>query len=251
MHGEKSASATKKAIFDFIPEARHYKTHFLGDYQSPQDLYKGVRAQSNLVIIKRGSVNILGEDWSWLFEKVKKDRFNLARSQGGRLGEMEKMEHLWYWEKKYPLLKKYLSDRRPYVDSLPDNVGYITYPNNEYKRQSFEMPNFHHKQSNDDFLLITGIRWNVNKNKKTEETATLTRKEKKQSRTEKLKVKEQIMQKIDLWRKEGKSFPKIKEELILMQNDGKIPQMGYENRTIAYLSNRYNDWKKQKAMPEL
>ena len=250
MHGEKSASTTKKAIFDFIPEARHYKTHFLGDYQSPQDLYKGVRAQSNMVIIKRGSVNILGEDWSWLFDKVKSDRFNLARKQGGRLKEMEKIEHLWFYERKLPKLKKFLSDRRPYVDSLPDNVGYVTYPNNEYKRESFEMPNFHHKQSSDDFLLVSGLRWKVNKNKKTEETATLTKKEKKESQKQKKVVKEEIFQKIDFWRKEGKSFTNIKEELVLMQNEGKIPDMGYSDKTSAYFSNRYNEWKKKQTVPE-
>jgi len=59
------------------------------------------------------------------------------------------------------------------------------------------------------------------------------------------------MQKIEFWRKEGKSFQNIKEELILMQNEGKIPDMDYENKTTAYLSNRFGDWMKRQTTPEL
>ena len=55
MHGEKYASSSKKAIFDYIPEARHFSTWFLGDYQDPEDLYGGVKKQANNVHVKRGS----------------------------------------------------------------------------------------------------------------------------------------------------------------------------------------------------
>jgi len=85
MHGEKSVSPSKKAIFDYIPEARHYKTWFVGDYQNPEDLYAGVRYQANLTIIKQASRNILGDKWTWLFDKMlkKTNAFHLCKTQKG------------------------------------------------------------------------------------------------------------------------------------------------------------------------
>lgn len=155
MHGEKGASASKKAIFDYIPEARHFKTWFLGDYQNPSDLFDGVRHQANLVIIKRASRNILGGDWGWLFDKVLKDRFGFIRGKFKK--SIERVEQVGFFESKSPRIKQYNDDRRPYIGNLPDNVGYVTWPNNEIKKVKFDMPNFHHKQSMDDFKRITGI----------------------------------------------------------------------------------------------
>lgn len=181
LSGEAKSGLSKRAIYDMIPEARHFKTWFLGDYQSPQDLFSGVRYLANLIIIKRASRNILGDDWTWLFDKIEKDRLGFAKKFGRIFKDIENVGQLKFYENRYPKLKKYLDDRRPRVDNLPDNVGYVTYVNNEVKRQRVDLPSFHHKQSIEDFISDSGITWKTVENKKPTESKILTKKEQKQS----------------------------------------------------------------------
>ena len=215
---EKDSGKSKKAIVDYIPEARHMKTHFIGDYQNPEDLYSGVRHQANIVVIKRASRNILGMDWSWLFEMVIKDRFGFLKNYF-RL-DIEKPEHSWQYER-IPQYKDYLDYRRPMVDDLPDNLGYITYPNNEIKLIKFDMPSFHHKESFSDFKLDTGIDWTVNMEKKPKEGTDESNSEQK-ANVKKMKViKDEIYKKIDYMRvTEGKSWIQIKEDVVSMEKEG-------------------------------
>ncbi|MHA7647335.1 hypothetical protein [Nitrosopumilus sp. S4] len=247
LSGEAKAGLSKKAIFDFIPEARHFKTWFLGDYQNPQDLYDGVRHQANLVIIKRASKNILGEDWRWLFDKVQKDRLGFAK-RFGISKQIENIGQLKFYESRYPKLKKYLDDRRPAPDNLPDNVGYVTYVNNEFRRETIGMPKFHHKQSTEDFINDTGIHWKTVENKKPTESKTLTKSEQKKSVQAKKQIKDDICKKIQVWReKEQKSWELIKDELTLQESEGIIPDMGFSTKTTVYLSNFYGTWKKKQT----
>jgi len=246
MHGEKSASSSKKAIFDYIPEARHYKTWFLGDYQNPQDLYGGVRHQANLVIIKRASENILGQDWGWLFDELLKWQISVASKLLKK--EIKSKQQLEFYKSKLPKLKLFLDSRKPLIGDLPDNQCYVTWINNEYKRTTIPMPSFHHKQSTDDFIADTGIRWSVNMKKKPEEKKDLTKPEQKKSVQQRKKVKEEILRKIDYMRAtEQKSWDAIKEELVLQENEGIIPNMGFESKTSVYFSNWYGIWKKKLA----
>ena len=246
LSGEKGASASKRSIYDLIPEARHFKIWFLGDYQSPQDLFSGVRYLANQIIIKRGSRNILGDDWTWLFDKVEKDRIGFARKFGGKLKDIENVAQLKFYENRYPQLKKWLDDRRPYVDSLPDNVAYITYVNNEYKRQRIDLPSFHHKQSVEDFMSDTGITWKTIQNKKPMESKILTKTEQKKSVQAKKQIKEDILNKIQVWRDvEQKNWDYIKEELSAQEREGVITDMGFSNKSTVYLSNWFGQWKKK------
>lgn len=246
LSGEKGASASKRSIYDLIPEARHFKIWFLGDYQSPQDLFSGVRYLANQIIIKRGSRNILGDDWTWLFDKVEKDRIGFARKFGGKLKDIENVAQLKFYENRYPQLKKWLDDRRPYVDSLPDNVAYITYVNNEYKRQRIDLPSFHHKQSVEDFMSDTGITWKTIQNKKPMESKILTKTEQKKSVQAKKQIKEDILNKIQVWRDvEQKNWDMIKLELVEQENQGVIQDMGFSNKSTIYLSNWFGQWKKK------
>ena len=246
LSGEKGASASKRSIYDLIPEARHFKIWFLGDYQSPQDLFSGVRYLANQIIIKRGSRNILGDDWTWLFDKVEKDRIGFARKFGGKLKDIENVAQLKFYENRYPQLKKWLDDRRPYVDSLPDNVAYITYVNNEYKRQRIDLPSFHHKQSVEDFMADTGITWKTIQNKKPMESKILTKTEQKKTVQEKKQIKEDIMNKIQVWRDvEQKKWDMIKLELVEQENQGVIQDIGFSNKSTIYLSNWFGQWKKK------
>ena len=246
LSGEAKSGLSKRAIYDLIPEARHFKLWFLGDYQSPQDLFSGVRYLANLIIIKRASKNILGDDWTWLYEKIEKDRLGFAKKFAGKLKDIENVGQLKFYENRYPQLKKFLDDRRPRVDNLPDNVGYVTYVNNEVKRQKIDLPSFHHKQSTEDFRADTGIHWKVVENKKPTESKILTNKEQKQSVKAKKQIKEDIMKKIQKWREvDQKGWDYIKDELTAQEHEGVIIEMGFANRSTIYLSNWYGVWKKK------
>ena len=246
LSGEAKAGLSKRAIYDLIPEARHFKLWFLGDYQSPQDLFSGVRFLANQIIIKRGSRNILGDDWNWLFDKVEKDRIGFAKKKGRKFKNIENVAQLKFYENKYSALKKYLDDRRPYVDSLPDNVAYITYINNEYKRQRIDLPSFHHKQSTEDFMADTGITWKTIENKKPTESKVLTKSEQKKTVQAKKVIRDDICKKIQVWRDvEKRNWDMIKLELIEQENQGIIQDMGFESKSTVYLSNFFGSWKKK------
>lgn len=246
MHGEKGASSSKKAIFDYIPEARHFKTWFLGDYQNPSDLYDGVRHQANLVIIKRASRNILGGDWGWLFDKVLRDRFGFIRGKFRK--PIERVEHVAIYESKSPRIKEYNDDRRPYIGNLPDNVGYVTWPNNEIKKVKFDMPSFHHKASMDDFKRITGIDWSVNMELKPKENIG-TKVDIKESIKENKARKEDLMKRINhMHVSEGKQFKLIKDEIAELEAKGIIPNNGYASKTPKYFNDTWLKWKKKQVI---
>jgi len=242
LSGEKEAGKSKRAIYDFIPEARHMKAWFVADYQSPEDLFSGIRYQANNIVIKRASMNILGADWGWLFEKIKNDRLGLFRSQGGHA---EKYEHMHYTLSRDTGMKKFLDDRRPLVDELPSNKGYVTFPNNEVKLVKFDLPSFHHKTSLEDFKQLTGIRWAVNLEKNQEEKL-----EEGESKTESKQIakkfKEEIIEKIRYMKEEEKkSFKTIRDELIQMEKEGVFPNQSFEARTPVYFNNLYLKYKRK------
>jgi hypothetical protein len=175
----------------------------------------------------------LGADWAWLFEKVKNDRLGLLRKLFR--GEYIEQEDVWKYEKR-PKVKQFLDDRRPPIDGLPDNKGYITYPDGEVRLQRFEMPSFHHKLSLEDFSLDSGITWTVSKKKTIE---------KKEPNSSDKKVREQILQKIDyMVQTEKKSFKQVREDLIQMETDGVIPNFGCSEKDSKYFNNMYLKWKK-------
>jgi len=236
LSGERESSKSKKAVFDFIPEARHMKTWFLGDYQNPEDLYAGVRYQANIVVIKRASRNILGNDWAWLFDKIKNDRIGFLRKYCH--ADIERPEDVYKYEK-HPKVREFLNDRRPRTDELPDNKGYVTFPNGEIKLQRFEMPTFHHKTSLEDFQLDTGITWKVNYTKKPKTQDTSEAKLQKSQR-------EKIQKKIDyMVTVEKKSFKEVKDELVILEESGEIQNFGFADKDPKYFNNMYLKWKKK------
>jgi len=248
LHADKESSKSKKAVFGFVPEARHFKTWFLGDYQDPEDLYGGIKKQANLTIIKRGSRNILGDNFKWLFDKVEYGRIGLARKLSHMTKNVEKIEHLRALEKRYWPLKKYLDLRRPYVDELPDNKAYVTWYNQEIKLVTVELPSFHHRQATEDFLLDTGITWTVNIDKKPQEKTVSSNKEKKEAIRIKKKQKEDLIKRMRFWKEtEKKDWSQIKDEVVLLQENGIIPNNNYQEKPTKYFANEYSKWKlKQK-----
>ena len=247
LHADKEAGKSKRQIFGYIPEDRHFGW-FMADYQDPEDLYSGIKKQGSLTIIRRGSRNILGENFSWLFTKVEYDRIGLAKRVWTKLKHIEKIEQLKAYESKYPDLYKYLNQRRPYVDELLDNQAYVTWHNQEIKLITTKLPNFHHKQSTEDFLVDSNLSWTINKDKKPDEKVTLSKKEQKVATQNKKTVKGDIMNRIMQMRDvEKKSWDNIKEELVALQDAGVIPPMDFENKSPVYFSNWYGAYKKTQA----
>ncbi len=248
LSGEKGASGSKRAIFDYIPEARHFRNWLVGDYQRPDDVLPTIRDNPNITIVKNGSRNILGDSWKWLFDST--ERWQIKTTGKLTRKDIKNMAYVRFMKSKHPRLSRIL-DMSPCVDELKKNEGYICWPNQEYKKVNFYLPSFHHKQSNESFMLDTGIRWDVDTTKKETIAKTLTTRERKQAIQNKKKQKDDIFKRIENWRVvEGKSYPQIKEELVQLQKDGVIPDIGYANKTPAYFSNEYGKWKKKQITPE-
>ena len=244
LSGEKEAGKSKRAIYDFIPEARHMKAWFIADYQNPEDLFSGIRYQANNVIIKRASMNILGGDWTWLFEKVKKDRIGFFRNYTGEY--VEKYDQMEHYLKEMPDVKKKLDDRRPLVSELPSNKGYVTFSNNEVKLERFDLPSFHHKTSLEDFQQLTGIRWSVNLDKTKTKTEGDSIEEVETKKANKKFLKDIVEKIIFLKEEEKKSFKRIRLELIEMERQGVFPNQNFEGHTPVYFNNLYLKYRTKK-----
>ena len=150
---EQKSNLSKRPIIDAIPELRHLRIWLLGDLQSPDDLNDSVRHMADHVVIKRSSEELLGDEWSYFYktiEKQRKDRL-LAMSHG-------KFEDF----KKAPqdLINKINSDL-PSISQIPKNKGYIVYPNGEFYLETFSMASFHHKRETETLQSVTGITWKI------------------------------------------------------------------------------------------
>jgi len=239
LSGEKDSSKSKKAFFDIVPEMRHSKTHLIADYQNPEDLFAGVRYQANIVIIKRASQNILGGDYTWLFDKVEKDRAKILRQRVGI--ESEQFAS--------PQLREYLDKFRPRVGKLPPNKGYITYPNNEIKLETFNLPNFHHKSSSESFISDSGITWTVNKNKKPEEK-TLEESDGKTPTKKKKEIQNEIFEQMMLENQKGSKYAKILEKYQEREAQGIIADIGLKKLNTKTFTNKIGRWKNSKKEEE-
>jgi len=208
---------------------------FIADYQNPDDLYAGVRYQANIMIIKKASRNILGDDWGWLFAKIETDQM---RYFAWRYNEqLEKKEQLYQY-RKIPEVMSFLNKYRPMVDDLDENSGYVVYPNNSIQKVTFPLPKFHHKQSGDDFMSDTGISWKVVKDKKLIPTES-----DKPEKTPKKKYKEITMLTIQQWVKEKVSFQDMPMKIKKLEDDGILPtELEFSKKTPKNLNKVYNRW---------
>ena len=242
LSGETNAGKSKKAIFDVIPELRHMKTWFLGDYQNDADLYAGIKHQSNAIVIKNASRNLVGEDMGWIFDSVEKKRLAITR----KYYPDAELKTMYFYERD-PNFKAYLDDICPRVDELPKNQGYITYPNREFKKEKFDMPTFHHKGSLEDFRADTGITWTVNKDLKPKDDGTS--KEDRQNTSKEMKEgKEKIMKIIEEKRSIGMSWKQIHADLVSMQLKGEIIDIDLANKSPKNINDMYNHWKSKQMV---
>lgn len=242
LSGETNAGKSKKAIFDVVPEMRHMKTWFLGDYQNPDDLYAGVKHQANSIVIKNASRNLVGEDMAWIFDSVEKKRLSITR----KYYPDAELKTMYYYERNADF-KAYLDDICPRVDELPKNQGYITYPNREFKKEKFDMPTFHHKGSLEDFRADTGITWIVNMDLKPKDDTTS--KDGRQNTSKEMReAKEKMMKIIEEKVSNGMSWKDIHVDLVSLQLKGEIIDIGLANKSPKNINDMYNRWKSKQMI---
>lgn len=230
MSRDTEATATKREIYKFVPEARHMKAWFIGDYQNPEDIYDKIRPQSNLIIIKRSNEGILGEAWAWFFKKIDEERERIF----GRYGTYA------------PVVQKIANRFRPKVNDLTTDKGYIVWGNREYKLHKFPMPSFHHKDDLDDFQRDTGIRWEIDKTVPRVAAEAAIEEGEAETKSDKKEKKEKEWSIIYTKREVKKiGFPEIIQDFIKDYDGDPANQERWRQETPKNLSNKYNNWKKK------
>lgn len=250
LHGEKGAGKSKKSLFDKIPEMRHFKTFLYLIFQNPMDIYDGVRSQENFAIYKQTHPRLAGAESKWVFDRIEQDRFGFMKKF--TRGKCDKVEKLKRFEKKFPKLTNYIDERRPRLEELPSDNAYII-KNGYIRLIKNGMGDFHHKQELESFTGDTGITWIVDREKRPEDV-TKTKKETKSMAQQMKKIKLDIFKRMRYSVEvEKKDFTSIGADLVQMQVDNIIPDMGYAGKSRTYFSNMYNKWKKKydDSTPEL
>lgn len=231
LSGEKEVGKTKKALYSYIPEARHFNSWFIGDYQNPNDLYPSVRYQANIVIIKRASRELLGGDWIKLFDKIEKIR----EREFAKMDMIESMAPRNYIDR---VNRKY-----PRIEELPDNRGYAVNPATDFRLIEIDTPSFHHKGDGDNFWSITGIKRSINKKKVLITSAPELEKGESKSINKK-KVQNEIFEEMLILTDNGVKYNEILKKYQEKEEIGSIADIGLRNLNTRAFSTKFGRWKK-------
>ncbi len=242
LSGEKGAGKSKRTVYDIVPEMRHMKTWYHTDYQSPNDIFDGIRNNSDFVIVKRTSLNLIGADWKWFFQRIENDRFGFAQKLVKGLDDIEQLKN---FEMREPKLKEFLDVRRPRIGELPSDKAYIVYPDNSFILIKNPMGQFHHKLSTEDFLLDSGIIWSIDREIKQEEEPKTKTEQKQQSKLKKEESKMLFNKMTYLKEVEKKDWKAIKEDLLQCQNEGMFTCFNIKGMSNVTLSNKYGKLKRK------
>jgi len=141
LKGENQSTLAKKALLDYIRQTRHYNISLIGDYQRPDDVFSGIRDQADIFIIKRSPRKLLGDAWKWIFDDIENRREKIIMKYGLQRG-LEIADNVV-----------------PKIQELGNNYAYVVYINDRYKLWKIDTPNFHHKDREDHFEVVTGLKW--------------------------------------------------------------------------------------------
>lgn len=132
-----TAKITKKALLRFVLGCRHFYFNFSMDIQSLKNAFSSLRKRGNRVIIKQlDDDEDLPKALKWFNKKLA-----AKQAQTNSYKEFPNLEKL------YP---------REY---------YGLYPTKDFFKGSFPLPKFHLKGIDDNFQLMTGITFDINKEK--------------------------------------------------------------------------------------
>jgi len=141
LKGENQSTMAKKALLDYIRQTRHYNISLIGDYQRPDDVFSGIRDQADIFIIKRSPRKLLGDAWKWMFDDIESRREKIIFKYGLQRGT------------------EIADNVVPKIQELGNNYAYVIYINDKYKLWKIPTPNFHHKDREDHFEVVTGLTW--------------------------------------------------------------------------------------------
>ena len=228
--GDPESSVSKRAFYNYLPEARHNKSWIVFDLQSPSDMFEGARKQVDIRIVKRSTPMLLGEELKWLNAQIDNRVKFLAENEG-----FHDIESLPKWFKEI-LLRRYHISR---IEEIPDNYGYILYENGEKKLITFPTPPWHHKDDKSSFQDDTGIKW---KYKKITEAKLDSSSSKSGARISKKEQKNVVLQQVDYYIKQGWKFPQVVEKMQELEKSGQNPYTGMDRLSGNTLGNKYRRW---------
>ena len=104
-------------------------------------MFFGIRAQAEILIIKRSPRKLLGDDWKWMFDDIENRREKIIFKYGLQRGT------------------EIADNIVPKIQELGNNYAYVIYINDKYKLWKIPTPHFHHKDREDHFEVVTGLTW--------------------------------------------------------------------------------------------
>lgn len=246
MHGESGAGKSKKAIFDNVPEMRHFKTWLHLFYQNPADVYDGVRHNDSMTIMKRTHLGLAGDYWKWIFNKVLRDRWGFMKLRAPNVNRYDDEKNIEIIkqrahavERRYPKLKKWIDDRRPSIEDMDGDKAYVI----RYGKMRLiknEMGSWHHKQETESITGDTGIKWSIDRNKRTIDDVKTESSNKKETKEKKQQMERIVFDRMTyLKEKEGKEWLSILDDMIQLERDGVVYGFDFEKRKDSKEPNKW------------
>lgn len=131
-----NATKTKRSLLKLVAGCRHHRISFAMDMQVLTMLFKNIRNLYDRMVIKKTTPDMIPQELKWFL-----DQLALNRSKGASI-------------KEYPPVHK-----------LFPREYYGIYDSGLFFKDSFPLPSFHLKREKDNFQLLTGITFTINKQK--------------------------------------------------------------------------------------
>lgn len=153
LKGEADETLVKKALLNIIRVVRQYRITLVADFQRHADVIASIRDQRDFFFWKATNPDMFPQDqYGWLWDMIAEEHKKYEEQLGTSIADS-------YF---------------PRIDDLDYDEMIVLYPKkdengNRYLKTEAKLPDFHHRQENDDFEQITGFKfgeaWNfVTKN---------------------------------------------------------------------------------------
>jgi hypothetical protein len=130
----------KKALLSVVRKLRHHQISLLTDFQNYFDIESSIRSQLDLLTLVNTTKRLGGDELKWVFDTVEERHYAI--------------------KKKYGRKGKQIADKcQPLVNELKQGQAYIVYPNDHIRLWDIPMPPFHHKNPDEHWEVITGIKF--------------------------------------------------------------------------------------------
>ena len=234
LSGDQESGVSKRALYNFMPKSRHNQCWVFMDLQSASDMFRGVKQQNDIFMMKRSTDSILGDEFKWFYQTIENRRKRIIEAKGFTIQTAPRD------------IIEDINSYLPNVDEIPDNKAYVIYPNNEYRLITIEMQRWHHKTESDNLQSDTGLSWSMSSNKQDEIDSEKKHKVKGLTKiTSKKLTHEDYLYIADL-KKNGKMDKDIIEIMRKKDRESGLDIDRFKAADpIKNLNNKYNDWKKR------